>query len=354
MRKRYLIAAVCFALFSGAALVCTSALGAGASASYGIAAKRPVFGAACPVCIWGPIGEVVKRAMQPYGYDVQICYNCNLAESPLYVAKALIPHNLTPEEKAIGDPSPPKAPVDFGVTNAYLLWFAYDGLYDYKADGPQHQLRLIAFLGDPQYFLAAVKSTSGITDLRQIKEKHLPVRVVANQDVMGKAVLAYYGLTKEALESWGGKLMTPDAKTLENFDVIISDHASLSNNLEDRLFYNVSQKFNLRYLGLAPQLRNELVQQFKLVEVDVPRGLLRGVERPIPTVVRNGQAIYTRADVPDDFTYAVAKAIDEHQRLFEYLIRPYFYNVHHVWRTVGNVPLAPGAMRYYKEVGYLK
>jgi hypothetical protein len=40
----------------------------------GIAAKRPVFGGACQACPWGAMAEVVKEAMKPYGYDVQICY----------------------------------------------------------------------------------------------------------------------------------------------------------------------------------------------------------------------------------------------------------------------------------------
>jgi uncharacterized protein len=354
MTERRSMIAACMSVISCAVLAYTAAFAADASSSYGIAAKRPVFGGACPVCIWGPIGEAVKEAMKPYGYDVQICYNCNRTDSPRFVAKALIPHDLSLSEKAGGDPPPPKAPVDFGVTNAHVLWFAYDGLYDYKADGPQHQLRLIAFLGDPHYFLAAVKADSGITDLRQIKEQHLPVRVLADQNAMGKAVLEYYGLTKEALESWGGKLVPPNAAGRKNFDVIISDHASLTNNAENNLFYEVSQQYSLRYLELALQLREQLAEQFKLDLVDVPLELLRGVDRRIPTVARNGQAIYARADAPDDFAYVVAKSIDEHQRLLEYLNRPYFYDTHQVWKTVGDVPLHPGAQRYYKEVGYLK
>ena len=42
----------------------------------GILSKRPVFAGACPYCPWGAIAEVVKEAMKPNGYDVQICYVC--------------------------------------------------------------------------------------------------------------------------------------------------------------------------------------------------------------------------------------------------------------------------------------
>lgn len=68
---------------------------------------------------------------------------------------------------------------------------------------------------------------------------------------------------------------------------------------------------------------------------------------------RSGQAIFGRADMPDDFAYAVAKAMDEKQSLLKWAIRPFSYNVHTVWKN-GPVKLHPGAERYYREVGYLK
>ena len=57
----------------------------------GISVKRPVFGGACKLCPWGALGEIVKQAMKPYGYDVQLCYNCNRADAPRIVAGAKLP-----------------------------------------------------------------------------------------------------------------------------------------------------------------------------------------------------------------------------------------------------------------------
>jgi uncharacterized protein len=54
----------------------------------GIEQKRPVFGGACRLCPWGAMAEVVQSAMKPYGYDVQICYNCNAADAPRIVSEA--------------------------------------------------------------------------------------------------------------------------------------------------------------------------------------------------------------------------------------------------------------------------
>src|SRR5271154_3039512 len=56
---------------------------------YGIKAKRPVIAGACKTCPWGALAEIVKAAMAPYGYDVQICYNCATSEGPREVAGGL-------------------------------------------------------------------------------------------------------------------------------------------------------------------------------------------------------------------------------------------------------------------------
>ena len=50
--------------------------------------------------------------------------------------------------------------------------------------------------------------------------------------------------------------------------------------------------------------------------------------------------------------YLVAKALDEQQDLFEWSMGNFSYNRYRVAK-VGDVPLHPGAARYYRERGYL-
>ena len=45
----------------------------------------------------GAMAEVVKAAMSPYGYDVQICYNCNGAAAPRIFGDARMPLTPPPE-----------------------------------------------------------------------------------------------------------------------------------------------------------------------------------------------------------------------------------------------------------------
>ena len=57
--------------------------------------------------------------------------------------------------------------------------------------------------------------------------------------------------------------------------------------------------------------------------------------------------------MPASFAYLVAKALDEQQDLFQWTVGNYSYNRMRVAK-VGDVPLSPGAARYYRERGYLK
>ncbi len=63
----------------------------------GIPLKKPVFSGACRLCSWGAVAEIVQTAMKPYGYHVQICYNCNAADAPRIVSEARTPPPYKPD-----------------------------------------------------------------------------------------------------------------------------------------------------------------------------------------------------------------------------------------------------------------
>ena len=128
----------------------------------GIKAKKPVFGGACKVCPWGAMAETVQAAMKPYGYDVQICYNCNAADAPRIVSEARMPPPYKPDPAVPEILAPRNAPglgaVDFGAVAIQFLRNAYRGTGPYARDKPRTNLRLIANIQDPSYVLVAAKA----------------------------------------------------------------------------------------------------------------------------------------------------------------------------------------------------
>jgi TRAP transporter TAXI family solute receptor len=322
---------------------------------YGIAAKRPVVQASCKYCPWGALAEVLKNAMTPYGYDLAVCHTCSSEESARIVSKRLMPPEISARQVELGVGPQPKAPIDFGITNTENVRRAYEGRGRYQNDGPMTNLRAIALIESPAYLLVAADRSSGITDLRQITEKKMPVRLMAGASGgLGSIdmVFTHYGFSRKDIESWGGKVLTGGALVRSpEFDVIVGV-GLLSNYPEGSMWYEMTQKKDLVFLPVAEDLRQKIVKENDAILVDLPFRYMRGVgDNPIPTVGFSGTTIYGRDDLPDAFVYDIAKALDEKRDLLRWTTQPFSYDPNSVSDGRG-VPLHPGAAKYYRERGY--
>ncbi len=318
---------------------------------------RPVFGGACKICPWGALADIVQTAMRPYGYEVQVCYNCNRADAPRFVADARVPPPWEPDAMVPENMAPHNAPgigpVEFGATAMQFLVGAYHGTGTYAREKARTNLRLIANIQSPNYMMIAAKKSAGITNLAQIKAQKRPVRifVAGNSGTQPDEILAYYGLSRKEIEQAGGRIGNTAADR-ENFDVVMGSGGGLTFAPEWRVWTEISQKYDLTFFGVADELLNKLARSTGQSRGVIPAGLYRGVDRPIPTLVRSGTVIYCRDEMPEETVYAIAKAIDEQQQLLQWSHLNFSYNIHTVWKAQ-DVPLHPGAARYYKERRYM-
>jgi hypothetical protein len=315
--------------------------------------KRPVMAAACEYgCPWGELGDFVKASMEPYGYSVILCRNCNRMYGPGLVAGNEYPPPLDEDNLKNGTNVRVNARVDFGVTSSAFLYSAYHG--NFGNAKPYENLRLIAKIEDPFYFLLAVRKDLGVTSMAQIRQQQIPVRIFGTGGEL-TAILDYYGITTNDIESWGGKMGVPLEDALKgNFDLITGFLASPAMNPESSYWTTLSQRFDLYFLELPDELLKQIAKQNVDAElVEVQHSLLRGIDRRIKTLGRSGESVFARDDTPEQAAYDLARAIDENKGALKWFIRIYFYDPQTIWQNFG-VPLHPGAERYYREVGYLK
>lgn len=315
--------------------------------------KRPVMASACESgCPWGELGDFIKESMKPFGYSVILCRNCNRSYGPRLVSEHDYPPPLDEINLEDGVNVRVDAQVDFGVTSSAMLSAAYNSTLAGK--GPYRNLRLIAKIEDPFYFLVAVKKESEIKDFATIKQQRLSVRILGADGNM-TSILKYYGITADDIKTWGGKIgVTIDEALKGEFDIFAGFLASPSMNPESSLWTTLSQKFDLYFLELPEDLLKIIAQQNVDSEfVEVHQNLLRGVNRRIKTLGRSGEAIFARDDTPEQAAYDLAKAIDENHGALKWFIRVYTYDPNTVWQNFG-VPLHTGAEKYYREAGYMK
>jgi len=326
----------------------------GGAQAYGLAAKRPVLQAACRNCPWGQLADILKKIMTP-AYDIAICYSCSGENGVRFVSKRLVSAEISDRQFAQGTTFRPDAPIDFGITTADLIRLAYEGEETYKKDGPFKNLRIIARIESPSFLMMAATKSSGITDLRQIREKKMPVRMmIGNGGTLLHSALVYYGITEKDVKDWGGTILVGNAMFKNpNFDVIVGVGV-LSNYPEGNMWYEMSQKKDLVFLQIPEDLRQKLQKEYRAELVDLPFRYLRGVDdEPHPTVGVSGHAVYGRDDLPDQFVYDIAKGLDEKRSLIKWAGQPFSYDSATVWDGRG-VPLHPAAERYYRERSYMR
>jgi hypothetical protein len=99
----------------------------------------------------------------------------------------------------------------------------------------------------------------------------------------------------------------------------------LANTPEQRSWYGQPVAI-LLFLDFEEPLLEKLAGEPGYQRATVPLALFRGVDRPIPAVMRPNHFISVPADTPDDFAYAVAKALDEHRELFRVRLEPWYYD----------------------------
>jgi TRAP-type uncharacterized transport system substrate-binding protein len=223
-------------------------------------------------------------------------------------------------------------------------------------------LRLLANIqGPPSYLIVAAKVETEITDLAQARAKRWPLRIYSQRNSkMVEEVLGYYGLSTKEIEAAGGFVggSSPDGSTApdpKSYDVIIQSAGWVGTMPESKTWTDVVQKNNWNFLSLPEPLLAKLAQEFNAEREIVPFGWLPGIDRAIPSMATPGlgTVVYARTDFPEATAYDVAKALDEHQDRLLRTNQRFFYDIHKVCQ-ICDVPLHPGAARYYKQVGYMK
>ncbi len=178
---------------------------------YGIAVKRPLLAAACKGCPWGALAYATAEAMQPYGYDVQVCWVCWSTYGPREVADKTKPVMPPADTLPYYIEPPPDGVPDFGITGDWNLLDAWFGRGAYASDNKtRRNFRVVATILQPNYMITAVRAKSGIKSLWEIKDRNQPTWLWI--DGTGPAttmVLTYYGITEEGLKATGGGIIHP-------------------------------------------------------------------------------------------------------------------------------------------------
>jgi len=243
------------------------------------------------------------------------------------------------------------------VNPSALLTQAYRGVGLFKAPLP---LRIIASYPSWDRFVFMVHPRTGIRSLADIKVKQYPLRVSVREDpthstlVLIEQAFALHGFTLQDIKAWGGRLITcggpADVRRLE----------PLARGELDAVFDEGIKVWLNEALaaGLVPIEMDEAefaaMQQLGWRRVPLPKSRFPGLAGDVDTLDFSGWPIYARASLPDETAYDIcgALAAREAEIPFEKGTNGTVLDMlRESDATPMDVPLHPGAERWYREHG---
>jgi TRAP-type uncharacterized transport system substrate-binding protein len=241
----------------------------------------------------------------------------------------------------------------------------------YRGTGPFRKklpLRVIATFPSYDVMGFAVHKSTGITSLAQIKKDRFPLRLSTN--VTGKqaltasptmftvtAVMRAADFTLADLRKWGGRVQSvsrpshPDRREAIQKGTV---NAVFDEGIKS--WGQTALDSGFVYLPIEGQVLKRLSAMGYRISV-VPKSRFKGMASDIPTVDFSGWPMVVRADMPNDVAFALCESIEKRKHLIP---TDNFKPLNMAQLCANdeeapcNVPLHPGARRFYRERGYLK
>lgn len=218
---------------------------------------------------------------------------------------------------------------------------------------------------DYYHFLAA--KDQGVTTLDEFVAKVKrgeKLKVAApmtgtSEYVMTSFVLDYYGISYDRINKNGGKVIQAiygDMTSL--FKDRHVDYAFTCVGLPAAIITEMAMGRPATLLALSDEIINHCATTYGTVALDsglarVPGGTYAGMPSDIQTLCHSTEMLVS-PKMPEDVVYVLTKILNENKDFLVQLGAGYkVFEPKNAGTTV-QVPLHPGALKYYKEAGYMK
>jgi TRAP-type uncharacterized transport system substrate-binding protein len=241
----------------------------------------------------------------------------------------------------------------------------------YKGTGPIGRpipLRTIAVFPSWDVMGFAVHESTGVTSLEQIKKERVPLKLSTGPTgeremiespvtFMVHSALKAAGFTVADLRQWGGKVQ--EVSRPSHPDRRAGIEKGTINAVFDEGIKSWGQTaldHGFRYLPIEGTVLKRLKAMGYRAGI-LPKTYFKGMKENISTIDFSGWPMVVRADMPNDIAYALCEALEVRRKV----IPTDNFKPLKISQLCANdaeapfdVPLHPGAKRFYRERGYLK
>ena len=282
------------------------------------------------------MAELLRKTLPP-GSNIDVKPRAGGVGNPRLVAKNETPLGLS-----------------FTVTNRWAL----EGKEAYTEK--LENIRALVGGFDTYYLVAMATKKLGITSVREIRDKKLPVRVYTQPvgslgEFAGRQLLRATGIGYNEIKGFGGSTQHvgynviidafKDGRADILFAVVTPKHPSVS---------EIVSSVDVEFLGLDPDTAKALLP-LGYVAATMPAETFKNQSKPVSTV-GFPTVLITNKEMPEAIAYTVTKTVVENK---DALVRGHAglteFDPRTSWKAdkVG-IPLHPGAERAYREKGWMK
>jgi TRAP transporter TAXI family solute receptor len=291
---------------------------------------------ASPGAVYHPVGNAICRIVN-LANDQDPAKRCQAIESDGAVANVAMVHS---------------GKATLGLTQSDLAYGAFRGEGPFAATGPDRELRTVIAL-HRESFTVLARADSAIYNFEDLRGKRVGIgKSGAGYTFTRDVVLGFYGWTISDFDRALELGPTEQNQTLcdNGVDAIIFEGAH-----PDGLTQEATSECRARLVRVAGPAINLLLATYPYYIASViPGDMYEGNPADTPTFGTQ-TALVTSSRQPDEFAYAVTKALLENLADFRRL--------HPALRMLEStdmvpseavMPIHPGALKYYREAGLIK
>jgi len=241
--------------------------------------------------------------------------------------------------------------LDFGVAQSDVQYNATKGLKQFEKDGPYKELRAVFSL-HPEPFTILARKEAGIKSIEDLKGKRFNIgnpgsgtRAAADELIAALGwKLSDFGLVSELKADEHGAALCDN-----KIDAFIYGVGHPSANIQDP-----TTTCGAKLVPITGPAVDKLVATAPYyAKVDIPGGLYAGNPNPTPTYGVLATLV-TSSKTSDSAVYELVKVVFENFDDFKKL-HPALAHLDpkHMIKDGLSAPLHPGAVKYYKEKGWM-
>ncbi|OAN18988.1 C4-dicarboxylate ABC transporter substrate-binding protein [Photobacterium jeanii] len=241
--------------------------------------------------------------------------------------------------------------LDFGIVQSDWQYHGYNGTSKFADQGPYKKLRAVFSLHTEPFNIIA-RADSGINGVEDLKGKRV------NIGNPGSGDRATMGVVMDAL-GWTNK----DFKLAAELKGSERSQALCDNKIDAFIYMVGHPNGSIKEATTSCDAKLVSAQGAAIDKIvadnpyyaksTVPGGMYKGTDNDVNSF-GVAATLVSSTDVSDDVVYAVVKSVFENFDTFKRL-HPAFANLkpEQMVKDGLSIPLHPGAVRYYKEKGYL-